>query len=151
MKYYRKDSNSNLGLNSDLIPLAFSYHILETKVHFFDFLKVTIVCKLASSLLDRIETWLLLRPLPYVCSYIEIRLTISNLSFYVNCYFQSNSLKSNTLISEVKEGPQEAVHAFKLTSLFSWSFWAQTQSCDQWHPSSASEVKLLLFKLSLWK
>ena len=52
------------------------------------------------------------------------------LSFYVNCYFQSDSLKSNSLTSEVKEGPQEAVHEFKITSLFSWSFWAQAQLCD---------------------
>ena len=41
------------------------------------------------------------------------------LSFYVNCYFQSDSLESNSLTSEAKEGPQEAVHEFKLTSVFS--------------------------------
>ena len=35
------------------------------------------------------------------------------LSFYINCYFQSNSLKSNSLTSDVKEGPQEAVYEFK--------------------------------------
>ena len=65
--------------------------------------------------LDRLDDFLSIKQF----SILLCVCTIMGLSFYVNCYFQSDSLKSNSLTSEVKEGPQEVVHEFKITSLFS--------------------------------
>ena len=38
------------------------------------------------------------------------------LSFYVNCYFQSDSLKSNSLTSEVEDGCHKVVLGLKMIS-----------------------------------
>ena len=39
-----------------------------------------------------------------------------SLSFYVNSYFQSDSLKSNSLTSEAKDGCHEVVFGLKMIS-----------------------------------
>ena len=39
-----------------------------------------------------------------------------SLSFYVNCYFQSDSLKSNSLTSEAEDGCHKVVFGLKMIS-----------------------------------